>query len=92
MGKKKSRAHQVSKGERKSVDPKVAAATRKMRDEQQPFRRILDQQAAWKKGKNVVLTIANPDSKATNKKFIKVPAWQVWGNPNGGGKKKAEAT
>ena len=34
MGKKKSRAHQVSKGERKSVDPKLCAATRKMRDEQ----------------------------------------------------------
>ena len=92
MGKKKSRAKQVSKGERRSVNLKVAAAARKMRDEEQPFRRILDQQAAWKKGKNVVLTVHNPNKTETNKMYIKVPAWQVWGNPNGGGKKKAEAT
>ena len=92
MGKKKSRTKQVSKGERRSVNLKVAAAARKMRDEQQPFRRILDQQAAWKKGKNVVLTVLNPNKAETNKMYIKVPAWQVWGNPNGGGNKKAEAT
>ena len=92
MGKKKSRTKQVSKGERRSVNLKVAAAARKMRDEQQPFRRILDQQAAWKKGKNVVLTVLNPNKAETNKMYIKVPAWQAWGNPNGGGKKKAEAT
>tara|TARA_B100000927_G_scaffold281887_1_gene267877 strand:- start:4946 stop:5224 length:279 start_codon:yes stop_codon:yes gene_type:complete len=92
MGKKRSRTSQTSKGERNSVNLKMAAGARKMRDESQPFRRILDQQAAWKKGKNVVLTIQNPNKAETNKMFIKVPAWQVWGNPNGGGKKKAEAT
>ena len=92
MGKKRSRTSQTSKGERSSVNQKVARATRKMRDELNPFRQLLDQQAAWKRGKNVVLTVQNPNKAETNKMFIKVPAWQVWGNPNGGGKKKAEAT
>jgi len=78
MGKKRSRAHQVSKGERKSVDPKLAAATRRMRDELNPFRRIIDQQKAFAKGKNVVLTIENPDKNATNMRYIRVPAKNVW--------------
>lgn len=78
MAKKKSRAHQVSKGERKNVDPKICAATRKMRDELNPFRRILDQQAAFAKGKNVVLTVPNPDKNNTKERWIKVPASQVW--------------
>ena len=78
MGKKKSRAHQVSKGERKSVDPKLCAATRKMRDEQDPFRRIIDQQKAFNKGKNVVLTIPNPDKNNTKERFIRVNARDVW--------------
>lgn len=78
MGKKKSRSHQVSKGERKNVDPKLCAATRKMRDEANPFRRILDQQAAFAKGKNVVLTIPNPDKNNTKQRFIRVNAKDVW--------------
>lgn len=78
MGKKKSRAHQVSKGERKSVNPKLCAATRKMRDEQNKFRRIMDQHNAFMKGKNVVLTIPNPDKNNTKERFIKVPAREVW--------------
>lgn len=92
MGRKKSRTSQISKGERPSVNQKIANGARKMRDEAQPFRQILDQQAAWKKGKNVVLTVRNPNKNETNKMYIKVPAWQVWGNPNGGGKKKVEAS
>ena len=31
--------------------------------------------------KNVVLTIPNPNKHETNKKFIKVNAREVWGNP-----------
>jgi hypothetical protein len=79
MGKRKSkREHQVSKSERKSVDPKLASATRRMRDELNPFRRIIDQQKAFAKGKNVVLTIENPDKNATNMRYIRVPAKNVW--------------
>ena len=78
MGKKKSRAHQVSKGERKNVDPKLCAATRKMRDEADPFRRIQDQLNAFHRGKNVVLTIPNPDKNNTNERFIRVYAKDVW--------------
>lgn len=85
MGKKKSRAHQVSKGERKNVDPKLCAAARRMRDERDKFRRILDQRAAWAKGKRVMLTIENPNKDETNKRFIRIPANQVWGNPKRSG-------
>ena len=33
---------------------------------------------AFKRGKNVVLTIPNPNTNETNKRFIKVPAKEVW--------------
>ena len=44
MGRKKSRTSKISKGERPSVNQKIANGARKMRDEAQPFRQILDQQ------------------------------------------------
>mgnify|MGYP000512892126 CR=1 FL=1 len=40
-------------------------------------RRILNQQKAWMLGKNVVLTIDNPNKNETNKKFIKVNLCKV---------------
>ena len=36
---------------------------------------------AWRAGKNVIVTIPNPNKKETNKKFIKVNAKEVWGSP-----------
>ncbi|SUZ54698.1 uncharacterized protein METZ01_LOCUS7552 [marine metagenome] len=33
---------------------------------------------AWAKGKQVFLTIKNPDERETKKPFIRVPAEQVW--------------
>lgn len=33
---------------------------------------------AWLSGKNVVLTIPNPNTNETNKKFIRVNANEVW--------------
>ena len=44
---------------------------------------------AWKKGKNVMITMPNPNKNETNKRFIRVPATQVWGNPNYVRKKSA---
>lgn len=43
--------------------------------------RIMNQLMAWKKGKNVVLTIENPNKNETGKRFIKVNARDVWGSP-----------
>jgi hypothetical protein len=43
--------------------------------------RMFNQRAAWAKGKNVVLTIANPNPNETNKRFIRVAAKDLWGSP-----------
>ena len=75
---KKSRAHQESKGERRNV----AKSTRKqMRDAVTPLTIMSNKMKAWRAGKNVIVTIPNPNKKATNKKFIKVNAKEVWGSP-----------
>jgi hypothetical protein len=44
-------------------------------------KRVLNQQKAWEQGKKVMLTVPNPDSSATNMRFIKVNARAVWGLP-----------
>ena len=36
--------------------------------------RIINQLKAFRKGKNVMVTIPNPDPNCTNKRFIRVPA------------------
>ena len=75
---KKSRAHQESKGERRNV----AKSTRKqMRDAVTPLTMMSNKMKAWRAGKNVIVTIPNPNKKETNKKFIKVNAKEVWGSP-----------
>lgn len=43
--------------------------------------RMVNQRAAWVKGKNVMLTIPNPNPNETNKLFIRVSAKSVWGSP-----------
>ena len=75
---KKSRAHQVSKGERPNVNKKVCNA---MRGDTSQLQRTINQRAAWVKGKNVMVTIPNPNEQETNKRFIRVNAKDVWGSP-----------
>ena len=41
--------------------------------------RIMNQLQAWKKGKNVMFTIANPNPNETNKRFIRVSARDIKG-------------
>ena len=43
---------------------------------------VLNKQAAFAAGKNVMLTVPNPNTNETNKPFIRVPAKNVWPNPN----------
>ena len=82
MGKKKQRSTQTSKGERRTV---ARATTKALRKEyMQSTDRINNQLAAFMKGKNVMLTIPNPNKNETNKRFIRVPAKEVW---RGGGKR-----
>ena len=75
MGKKKSRDSQMSKGERRNVSKwSVNAARRDI----SPLQRANNQLRAHVKGKNVVLTIANPNKRETKKPFIRVPAKEQW--------------
>lgn len=43
-----------------------------------PASRIMNQLKAFRAGKNVMLTIENPNKNETNKPFIRVPASQIW--------------
>lgn len=45
------------------------------------LQKMLNKFDAWKKGKNVMLTIDNPDTTQTNMRQIRVPARDVWGSP-----------
>lgn len=49
----------------------------------QGLQKMLNKFDAWKKGKNVMLTIDNPDTTQTNMRRIRVSARDVWGSPNG---------
>ena len=69
----------VSKGEHSNV----SKSTRKlMRRQTTELQTALNKQEAFRQGKNVMLTIPNPDKKEKNKPFIRVNAKEVWGNPN----------
>lgn len=72
MGKKASGKHYTSKGER------ISSMKTASRD---PSDRVINQLNAWLEGKNVVLTIDNPNKNETAKRFIRVNAHDVWGDP-----------
>ena len=63
----------TSKGESPNVSRRWLKLTRKDNDD-----RLFNQWDAFMKGKNVVLTIKNPNKNETNKPFIRVPAKEQW--------------
>ena len=71
MGKKRTRASQTSKGERRNV-------VNGLSDDRTELQRVNDKMRAHLKGKNVMLTIENPNKSETKKPFIRVPAKQEW--------------
>ena len=73
MGKKRSRASQTSKGERRNV-------VNGLGDDRSEMKKILDKMDAFRKGKNVMLTIPNPNKSETKKPFIRVNAKEKWRN------------
>ena len=79
MGKKSSGKHYVSKGERPNVTRSVLNALR--REYLTSDARLNNQVKAWRSGKNVMLTVKNPDKKNTKERMIRVPAIDVWGFP-----------
>jgi|TARA_B100001093_G_C26296785_1_gene787657 hypothetical protein len=73
MGKKRSRATQTSKGERRSVANGLG-------DDRSELKKMIDKMDAFRKGKNVMLTIPNPNKQATREPFIRVSAKEKWRN------------
>jgi len=77
MGKKKSRETETSRGERNNVNRDVIKSLRRdyMNND---LARMKNQMNAFKKGKNVMVTIPNSNPNETNKRFIRVNANDVW--------------
>ena len=73
MGKKSSRTSQTSKGERRSVANGLG-------DDRSEMKKMIDKMDAFRKGKNVMLTIPNPNKNETKKPFIRVNAKEKWRN------------
>ena len=73
MGKKRSRASQTSKGERRSVANGLG-------DDRSELKKMIDKMDAFRKGKNVMLTIPNPNKQATREPLIRVSAKEKWRN------------
>jgi len=69
----------ISQGKHSNVSNGVKKAMRK--DYLASGERMFNQRAAWAKGKNVVLTIPNPNPNETDKRFIRVNAKDLWGSP-----------
>jgi hypothetical protein len=76
MGKKKSRTSQTSTG---------TVGRSKRKEYRGTAEHSINQLAAFYRGRNVVLTVENPNKNETNKRFIRVNARDVW---TGGGKEK----
>ena len=55
-------------------------ATKTMKKNKGRYERVLNQLNAFRRGKNVVLTISNPNKTERAKPFIKVNAKDVWSN------------
>ena len=76
MAKRKSRDNNSSKGERPNVNRKVLNALKRDRTE---LDQALVRWNAFKRGKNVMITIPNPSVKSEpNKPFIRVKANEIW--------------
>jgi len=78
-GKRSSGKHYTSKGERPNVSRWVLNSLR--RDYVGSNAELVNKVRAWRAGKNVMLTIQNPDKKNTKERMIRLPAIDVWGYP-----------
>ena len=76
-GKKSSGKHYTSKGI-VGVNKKISNA---IRSERSSALVMLNKLRAYQQGKNVVFTIENPNPNETNKKFIRVSARVLLGDP-----------
>ena len=72
---KKSRANYTSKGERKNVNKWTIKSAKKERSSIELMTMKLN---AFNNGKKIYLTVPNPNTKETNKKFIRIDAAHYW--------------
>lgn len=82
-GKRSKGKNYISKGQRPNVTRSLVKAGRREYTAVDNFASLLNKQKAWRAGKNVVLTVANPDKKNTKERFIKISANDYWGYPRG---------
>lgn len=71
-------AGKTSNGIHSNVKKSILNGMKKDRD---PSDKVINIQKAWLKGKNPWVTIENPNKEATNKRFIRVKANELWGSP-----------
>ena len=77
-GRKSSGKHYTSKGEHSNTSRWLKNACRRNYLENCKVERVNNQMTAFLKDKRVMLTIENPNKNETNKRFIRVPASEVW--------------
>ena len=78
MARKKSRTKYVSSGQGRSV---AKATTKAVRRQRSSMQRVLNQQRAFKEGRNVVLTVPNNTGKDNKKHaMMRVKASTLWSN------------
>jgi hypothetical protein len=78
-GKNSKSAGKTSAGIHSNVARSLTNAIRA--DYMSSSERVMNQLRAYKKGKRVMLTMANPNKSETHKAFIRVPAYTVWKDP-----------
>ncbi len=66
----------VSAGIHSNVNKSITNAIR--RDYMASSERLMNQLRAFRQRKNVMVTIENPNKNETDKRYIRVPASQVW--------------
>lgn len=77
MGKKRQRAKYTSKGQRASMDPRPL---KQVRADKSLVDKAIQKLDAFCNGKNVWMTIDNPNPKETNKRKIRVKAHSIYGD------------
>jgi len=83
MAKKRQRQKQVSKGITHKNPSRFGKRIQKaMRLEYVGSEAEMNNKVkAWRAGKNVMLTVVNPDKNNTKERMIRIPAIDVWGFP-----------
>lgn len=77
MSAPKTKSKYVSKGERKA-NRQISKAVKRDRS---VIDKMVIKQKAWLKGQNPWITVLNPNTAATNKRYIRVRANSEWGDP-----------